>query len=123
MGCAFSMKEQTSQQALNVLIQGYELPPAVKGQFNELLFIQFDLDDYLSTALRCIGLSISALVLPVLMRCIGYLGYPFEKMLHGGRSHVCWLLMISADRNASLSHQLLARSQLKRSLSQAWGMI
>jgi dihydrofolate reductase len=36
---------------------------------------------------------------------------------------LCWLLMISADQLARLSHQLLASSRLKRSLSEAWGMI
>lgn len=34
MGCAFAMKEQSSQEVVNVLLQGYELPLPVKEQFS-----------------------------------------------------------------------------------------
>lgn len=70
MGCAFAMKKQTSQEALNVLIQGYELPPAVKEQFGELPFAHVDLYACISSSLRCIGLSIAPLVVPTLIRTV-----------------------------------------------------
>ena len=70
MGCAFAMKEQTGQEVLNVLIQGYELAPEMKEQFSELPFADVDLDASISDALRCIGLSIASLVTPTLMRAV-----------------------------------------------------
>jgi hypothetical protein len=70
MGCAFAMKKQTSQEALKVLIQSYELPPTVKEQFDELPFAYTDLDACVSTSLRCIGLSIAPLVVPTLLRAV-----------------------------------------------------
>jgi hypothetical protein len=70
MGCAFAMKKQTSQEALNVLIQSYELPPAVKEQFDELPFAYTNLDACISTSLRYIGLSIAPLVVPTLLRAV-----------------------------------------------------
>ncbi len=70
MGCAFAMKEQTSREVLNVLIQSYELPATVKEQFNELPFADVDFDASVSTALRCIGLSIAPLVVPTLIRAM-----------------------------------------------------
>lgn len=70
MGCAFAMKEQTNREVLSVLLQGYELSPTVKEQFSELPFADIDLDAYISTFLRCIGLSISPLVVPTLIRAV-----------------------------------------------------
>lgn len=70
MGCAFAMQEQTSQDALGILLQGYELSSEVKEQFSHLPFADSDLDASLSLALRSIGLSISSLVLPTLLRAI-----------------------------------------------------
>jgi hypothetical protein len=70
MGWAIAMQEQTSQDALSVLLQGYELSSDVKEQFNSLPFADSDLDASISLALRCIGLSISSLVIPILLRAV-----------------------------------------------------
>src|SRR6266436_3927091 len=70
MGCAFTMKEQTSQEILKILLQGYELPPVVKEQFGELPFAEVDFDACLSISLRRIGLSIAPLVVPTLIHAV-----------------------------------------------------
>lgn len=70
MGTAFALKQQTSQQALHVLIDSYELPSDVKARFRELPFAEVDLDACLSLALRRIGLSVAPLVMPTLLRAV-----------------------------------------------------
>ena len=70
MGWAFAMQEQTSQNALSILLQGYEFSSDVKEQFSSLPFADSDLDASISWALRCVGLSISSLVVPTLMRAV-----------------------------------------------------
>jgi hypothetical protein len=70
MGTAFALKQQTSQQAVNVLIGSYELPLDVKARFSELPFAEVDLDACISLALRCIGLSVAPLVMPTLLRAV-----------------------------------------------------
>lgn len=70
MGCAFAMKEQTSQEILKTLLQGYELPSTVKEQFGALPFAEDDLDACLSVSLRSISLSIAPLVVPILLRAV-----------------------------------------------------
>ncbi|GCE28090.1 hypothetical protein KDA_35740 [Dictyobacter alpinus] len=63
----FCLREQTSQEALKVLIQSYELPLAVKQRFGRLSFANVNLGAYVSSALRRIGLSIAPLVTPILI--------------------------------------------------------
>lgn len=70
MGWAFAMQEQTSQDALSALLQGYECSSDVKEQFQKLPFGDSDLDASMSWALHCIGLSISSLVVPTLLRAV-----------------------------------------------------
>jgi hypothetical protein len=53
MGWAFAMREQTSQDALRILLQGYELSSDVKERFNELPFAESDLATSISIALLC----------------------------------------------------------------------
>ncbi len=70
LGTAFALNEQTSQQALKVLIDSYELPLDIKARFSELPFAEVDLEACLSLALRCIGLSIAPVVMPPLLRAV-----------------------------------------------------
>ncbi|HEY4386187.1 MAG TPA: hypothetical protein VGN34_17150, partial [Ktedonobacteraceae bacterium] len=81
ISCALSMKKQTNQEILNVLIQGYDLPSVVKERFDELPFADtkpfydyVDLDAWISIALRSIGPSIASQVVsqvvPILIRVI-----------------------------------------------------
>ena len=70
MGATFALKQKTSQQALHVLIGSYELPRDIKARFSELPFAHADLDACISFALRRIGPSIAALVMPTLLRAV-----------------------------------------------------
>ncbi|HTK05595.1 MAG TPA: hypothetical protein VL485_00350 [Ktedonobacteraceae bacterium] len=74
IGCALAMKEQISQEILNVLIKGHKLPSAVRKQFSELPFDFFygraDLDAWISRALRSIGISAAPQTVPTLIRTI-----------------------------------------------------
>ena len=65
------MRELTDQAALKVLLQSYELAPDTKAQFNELPFAEGgDCDAYVSSAQRCIGLSVAPFVAPTLIRAV-----------------------------------------------------
>lgn len=76
MGCAFAMKEQTSQETLNVLLKGYELPSDLKDLFSKLRLTEDELDASISNALYAVGFSISSLAAPTL--------------IHAVRHSTCW---------------------------------
>ena len=131
MGCAFAMKEQTGQEMLRVLVQGYEMPATVKEQFDELPFADANFDASVSTALHVIGLSISSLVLPTLTRAIRrsnswsglklvpnvlYLAFGDQKIAHTMTvADLSDLQMEYIFRSSNTFHKILcARGSLRR---------
>lgn len=70
MGYAHSMREQAKSEFLHVLLQGFEFPLSLKEQFSIFPFEENNFDANISDALRAIGLSISSLVIPPLIRAV-----------------------------------------------------
>ena len=71
IGEAFAMRELTDQAALKVLLQSYELANDTKAHFSKLPFAEgIDCDAYVSSAQRCIGLSVAPFVAPTLIRAV-----------------------------------------------------
>ncbi|HXR66311.1 MAG TPA: hypothetical protein VN729_10325, partial [Ktedonobacteraceae bacterium] len=70
MAYAFSTKEATPKEVMQVLLEGYKQPRSVREKFRKLPFADVDMEASISKAFRSIGLSIAPMVVPTLTHAL-----------------------------------------------------
>lgn len=70
MAHAFSTKEATPGEVVQVLLEGYQQPQSVRKKFRRLPFAKVDMEASISKAFRSIGTSITPMVVPTLAHAL-----------------------------------------------------
>jgi len=70
MAYAFSMKEATPAEVVQILLEGYQQPRALREKFRQLPFADVDMEASISKAFRAIGFSIAPMVVPTLTNAL-----------------------------------------------------
>lgn len=70
MAYAFAVKETAPAEVVQILLEGYQQPRALRKKFLRLPFAKVDLEASLSKAFRAIGVSLAPQVVPTLTRAL-----------------------------------------------------